>query len=170
MKCAVLCNGPSRVDFQSREGYTYVIGCNIPWFKEVDATVIVDEIVVDRWHREPDIISVPAYFSTRAWRHTDTHHRRDFFIPRMIGVVDVLPDYDSSGHVAVSCMIMKGFKEIDVWGCDSWFDQTIVSYTHQYFKNLNPDDSKKHVIGWRNRWKTIMEEFPDVTINFKRAK
>ena len=170
MKCAVLCNGPSRVDFQSREGYTYVIGCNIPWFDEVDATVVLDEAVVDAWYKEPDLIKVPAYFSRHAWAWTDVGHRREFFRPRLIEMVSVLPEYDSSGHVAVTCMIKKGFTEIDVWGCDSWFDQTIVSYTHGYVKNLNPDDSKRHVVGWRNRWKAIMEGYPDVTINFKRAK
>jgi hypothetical protein len=170
MKCAVLCNGPSRVDFQSRDGYTYVIGCNIPWFDEVDATVVLDEAIVDMWYKEPDLIKVPAYFSRHAWAWTDVGHRREFFRPRLIEMVSPSPEYDSSGHVAVTCMIKKGFKQIDVWGCDSWFDQTIVSYTHGYVRNLNPDDSKRHVVGWRNRWKAIMEGYPDVTIEFKRAK
>jgi hypothetical protein len=166
MKCAVLCNGPSRVDFQSREGYTYVIGCNIPWFDGVDATVVLDEAIIEKWIKDPDLIKVPAYFSRKAWAWTDVGNRRDFFRLYLIELIDILPDFDSSGHNAVKCMIRKGFKEIDIYGCDSWFEQTIVSYTHSYIKNLNPPDDPKRVKGWRGRWNEIMEANPDVKLNF----
>ena len=167
MKCAVLCNGPSRVDYRPSTEYNYVIGCNVPW-TDVDATVVLDENVIERWSKEPDLIKVPAYFSRKAWMYTDEIKKRDFFIPYMIEIIDILPEFDSSGHNAVSCMIRKGYTEIDIYGCDSWFDQTIVSYTHQYFKNLNPDDSKKHVNGWRKRWNNIMAGNPEVKLNFIR--
>jgi hypothetical protein len=62
MKCAVLCNGPSRFDYQPSTEYDYVIGCNVPW-TDVDATVIVDEVVVERWSKQPDLNKLPAYFS-----------------------------------------------------------------------------------------------------------
>lgn len=165
MKCAVLCNGPSRVDYQPSTEYDYVIGCNVPW-TDVNATVVLDEIVIDRWCKEPNLIKVPAYFSRKAWMHTDSIKKRDFFIPYMIEIIDILPDFDSSGHNAVKCMIRKGYKEIDIYGCDSWFEQTIVSYTHKYFNNLNSNDSKKHVIGWRKRWQEIIDGSPQVQFNF----
>jgi hypothetical protein len=167
MKAAVLCNGPSRVDYRPSTEYNYVIGCNIPW-TTVDATVVLDENVIERWSKQPDLIKVPVYFSRKAWMYTDEIKKRDFFIPYMIEIIDILPEFDSSGHNAVSCMIRKGYTEIDIYGCDSWFEQTIVSYTHQYFKNLNPDDSKKHINGWRTRWNNIMAGSPEVKLNFIR--
>ena len=165
MKTAVLCNGPSRNLFNSSDGYHYIIGCNVPWTK-VDATVVLDENVIDRWAKEPELITVPTYFSRKAWMHTDSIKKRSFFEKYFIDIVDILPEYDTSGHNAVKCAIKRGAVEIDIYGCDSWFEQTIVSYTHKYFKNLNPDDSKKHVIGWRKRWQEIIDGNPTVKINF----
>jgi hypothetical protein len=169
MRIAVLCNGPSRVDYTSSLGYDYVIGCNVPW-TEVDATVVLDEIVIDLWSKTPDLITVPVYFSRKAWMYTDSIKKRSLFEPYLIEILDILPDFDSSGHNAVKCAIRKGASEVDVYGCDSWFEQTIVSHSHKYFKNLNPDDSAKHVNGWRKRWKEIMDGSPDVKINFIRKE
>jgi hypothetical protein len=169
MKAAVLCNGPSRNLFNSTDGYNYIIGCNVPWTK-VDATVVVDEIVVERWAREPELITVPAYFSRKAWMYTDSIKKRSFFEQYFIDIIDILPDFDSSGHNAAKCAIKKGATTLDIYGCDSWFEQTIVSHTHKYFKNLNPDDSKKHVIGWRKRWQEIMDGSPHVQFNFIRKE
>ena len=169
MKCAILCNGPSRVDYQPSLEYDYVIGCNVPWTK-VDATVVLDEHVVYRWANEPELIQCKAYFSRKAWMETDAIKKRNFFLPFLIEVIDVLPEYDSSGHHAARCAIRRGATHLDIYGCDSWFEQNIVSYTHKYFKNLNPDDSKKHVIGWRKRWKEIMDGSPNVQFNFIRKE
>lgn len=168
MKCAVLCNGPSRVDYQPSSDYEYIIGCNIPWTK-VDATVILDINVVKYWHKNPGAINVPAYFSEHAWRET-RFADRDFFKPYFIDLVKPLPEYDSSGHVACSLVINKGYKQIDIYGCDSWFESTTESYTHEYIDSRATRDSKKHVIGWRNRWQNIMNGHPDVQINFIRKE
>jgi hypothetical protein len=167
MKVAVICNGPSSNDFDDSLCYDYRIGCNIPRFK-VDATVVLDENVIDRWAKEPELITVPTYFSRKAWMHTDSIKKRPFFEKFLIEIIDILPEYDSSGHNAAKCAIRKGATVLDIYGCDSWFEQTIVSHTHKYFKNLNPDDSKKHVDGWRKRWKEIMDGSPDVQFNFIR--
>lgn len=167
MKAAVLCNGPSRNDYTTRTGYDFVIGCNIPWC-DVDATVVLDEAVVQKWSSQPDLISVPAYFSRKAWMFTDEIKKRKFFEKFLIELVDVLPEYDSSGHHAAMACARRGASEIDIYGCDSWFDQTIASYTHKYFKNLNPDDSKKYVYGWRNRWNHIINQNPNIKFTFIR--
>ena len=167
MKCAVLCNGPSRTDYVDATPYEFVIGCNIPWTK-VDATVVLDESVIDYWYKNQSCIDVPVYFSRKAWMYADSIRKRPFFERYMIELVDTLPEYDSSGHQATRCCLRKGATEIDIYGCDSWFDQTIVSHTHQYVKNLNPDDSKKHVIGWRTRWTELMNSNPSVNFNFIR--
>jgi hypothetical protein len=167
MKIAVLCNGPSRTLFTQPEKYDFIIGCNIPWTK-VDATIVLDEQVVRHWAKNPESITCPAVFSRKAWMETDCvkEKKRDFFVPFLIELVDVRPEYDSSGHHAVKYALRKGAKGIDIYGCDSWWAQTIVSHTHKYIKNLNPDDSQQHVFGWRKRWLEIIDCYPDVTFNF----
>ena len=51
MKAALLCNGPSRSLFTSTNGYNYLIGCNVPW-RQVDATVVLDVGVVQKWWKD----------------------------------------------------------------------------------------------------------------------
>ena len=169
MKASLLCNGPSREDFlPHKREYDYIMGCNAPWYDSCDATIIVDEIMMDRWFDNKDLINCNSYFSRKAYMYGSVNKFRHFFDDKLIEIVDVAPEWDSSGHVGCKILINQGWKEIDIWGCDSWFDQTIVSYTHTITPNLNPDDSKKHVDNWRKHWVTIMSENPDVTINFRR--
>jgi hypothetical protein len=60
----------------------------------------------------------------------------------------------------------KGFTEIDIYGCDSWFEQTTVSSTWDIIITpRNPNDIKK-VKGWRDRWHTLMNKYPDSRVNF----
>jgi hypothetical protein len=164
MKAAVLCNGPSRVDYQPSTEYNYIMGCNIPWTR-VDATVVLDIGVVDKWlkHKIPQ---TPTWFSEHAWRETKFKDR-NYFKDSFLGLVKPLPEYDSSGHVACSKLIELGYTEIDIFGCDSWFEDVTDSYTHQ-FTDTRPQDRSKHIVGWRKRWKTIMDGNPDVKLNFIR--
>lgn len=167
MKCAVLCNGPSKVLYKDNSDYDYVIGCNIPWTR-VHATVLLDKEVVRLWDKDPTLINVPAYFSVDAWRETDGIKNREFFIPFLLELVEYKIEYFSSGHVAVTKAIEKGYTGIDIYGCDSYFEFNIVSYTHKFIKNANADDSYKHVVNWRNNWNMIINNNPEVKINFIR--
>jgi hypothetical protein len=164
MKAAVLCNGPSKDDFDNNVCYDYRIGCNIPWTK-VDATVVLDIGVVDKWLKNK-IPNVPTWFSEHAWRETKFKDR-NYFKDSFLGIVKPLPEYDSSGHVACSKAIELGYKEINIYGCDSWFTDVTDSYTHQ-FTDTRPKDRSKHIVGWRTRWNTIINANPDVVINFIR--
>lgn len=162
MKCAVLCNGPSRSLFTSADGYDYLIGCNIPW-RQVDSTVVLDIGVVAKWHKHK-LPNVPTWFSAHAWRET-RFKDREFFKNSFLGLVKPLPEYDSSGHVACSKVIELGYKEIDIFGCDSWFTNNTDSVTHKYC-DTRPSNTDNHVEGWRKRWNSIMTNNPDVKINF----
>lgn len=164
MKAAVLCNGPSRSAYNPDKEYAFRIGCNIPWTK-VDCTVVLDEQVVRKWAKQQDLITVPTYFSVKAWRETDLLGR-EFFRQFLIDLVEPLPEYDSSGHVACSQAIKKGYKDIDIYGCDSWFTQNVDSYTRQFIKSNTIHTPDTHSIGWRKRWKQIMDNNPDVKLNF----
>ena len=162
MKAAVLCNGPSRTLYTADGGYDYIIGCNIPW-TQVDSTVVLDIGVVQQWYKKK-IPQVPTWFSEHAWRETKFTDRQ-YFEKYLLGLVRPLPEYDSSGHVALSQVLKLGYKTIDIYGCDSWFTTNTDSYTHQY-SDSRPNDMSKHIDGWRKRWCDVMSNHPDVTVNF----
>lgn len=162
MRAAVLCNGPSRVLFNSTAGYSYLIGCNIPW-RQVDSTVVLDIGVVDSWLKNK-IPPTPTWFSEHAWRETKFKDR-NYFMSSFLGLVKPLPEYDSSGHVACSKLIELGYDDIHIYGCDSWFTNITDSYTHQY-SDTRAKDTSKHIIGWRNRWNSIINNHPEIKITF----
>ena len=162
MKAALLCNGPSRVVFQPSLEYNYLIGCNIPW-TEVDSTVVLDVGVVQQWFKRK-IKPVPTWFSRHAWRETNFTNRK-YFQESFLGLVDPLPQYDSSGHVACSKLIELGYKQIDIYGCDSWWSDVTNSHTHQY-TDTRPENTSKHIVGWRKRWNTIISSNEEVNITF----
>lgn len=162
MTAAVLCNGASRSLFTSANRYHYIIGCNIPW-RKVDATVVLDIGVVQQWYKRK-IAPIPIWFSEHAWRETKFTDRK-YFEEYMLGLVRPLPEYDSSGHVALSQVISLGYKEVNIYGCDSWFTTNTDSYTHQY-SDSRPNDMSKHIIGWRKRWNDIISSNPEVNVNF----
>jgi hypothetical protein len=167
MKCAVLCNGPSRVAYIPSTEYDFVIGCNIPW-TDVDATVVLDEAVVELWAKTPDLIKVPTYFSVAAWRQTDAvrkYQPREFFKKFMVEIITPMYPFHSSGHNACEIAIKKGYKQIDIYGCDSWFSSVVESYTRSFVPKGGAE-GMKHVQGWRKRWHEIMTAHPDVTLNF----
>jgi hypothetical protein len=165
-KVAVLCNGPSRSAYNPNTEYAYRIGCNIPWTK-VDCTVVLDEEIVRKWAKQQDLIDVPTYFSVNAWRETYSTRIRDtFFRKYMVEVIKPHYPYHSSGHNAAEIVIKLGYKELDIYGCDSWFSQNVDSYTRQFIKSTTQNTPDMHTAGWRKRWKDIIAANPDVKINF----
>jgi len=163
MKAAVLCNGPSRTLFVNPDRYNYLIGCNFPW-RQVDSTVVLDIQVVQKWYKEQTLINVPTWFSENAWRETRFKERK-FFEPFFLGLVKQLPEHDSCGHVACRKVIELGFNEIDIYGCDSWFQYDNESHTHQWVDSRSID-KKKQIDAWRKHWNNIIANHPDVNINF----
>jgi hypothetical protein len=156
MKAAVLCNGPSRVAFDSTLEYNYIIGCNIPWTK-VNATVIFDKDVLEKWETPSAF-----YASVEAWRECK---KRDKFKDHLIEIFEAPNDIPTSGHEAARRVISMGAKEIDIYGCDSWFTNNTESYTHQ-FVDSRAIDMNKQISAWRARWYQLMARHPDIKINF----
>jgi hypothetical protein len=163
MKAAVLGNGPSKELFTCRKEYEFVIGCNIPW-TAVDATIVLDKEIIEKWAKNPELIQCDTYFSVDAWRHTDSIKKRDIFRPYLKELITPKYPYHSSGHNACEVSIKLGYKFIDIYGCDSWFSDVTLSHTRKYIKNGGA--CAKHITGWRNRWKEIIEKHPEVEINF----
>lgn len=167
MKAAVVCNGPSRFAFQENLEYNYIIGCNIPWTK-VKSTVILDGNVIDRWSRNPELISCPAYFTTRAWRIAGEYRFRDYILDNNL-FIDLMPDYPefySTGHVAALIMCENDFTELDIFGVDSMFEDTVESFTNTLVKDHNPDSEMQRIVNWRKNWSKIQSDYPEVTFNF----
>jgi hypothetical protein len=164
MRAAVLCNGPSRARFQSRSQYEYVIGCNIPW-TQVDATVVLDREIVDQYVKQPELLSSKIYFSRQAWQYTDSIRKRNLFESVFAGIIDPKYPFYSSGHGALETIIRNGATDVDIYGCDSWFEYNIDSFTHQY-ANTSFHNERKCIDEWRIKWKAIIMKHPDVNITF----
>lgn len=165
-RCAVLCNGSSRFAFKSKQGYNYVIGCNIPW-TEVDTTVIIDEEVVKYLANNPRLIRFAIKFSENAWRYTDGIKKRSYFVYHFDGLIKVPREpYYSSGHAAVQLAIDEGYTEIDIYGCDSYFDSGMESYTHQFVDSTSPDNHIRTLSAWKARWDYIIQKYPAIWFNF----
>lgn len=165
MKCAVLGNGPSRSAYVSRDGYDLVIGCNIPW-TEVDRTMIIDEAVVLKWSRDPNLIPCPASFIRSTWMYTDSIKFRKYLLENNLfaSLEPTLYDH-SSGHYAAVIAIKQGYKYIDLYGIDLWFEDTLETYTRGFIDD-NPSLTK--IPRWRQYWKDLIAKHPDVVFNFIR--
>ena len=83
----------------------------------------------------------------------------------MIEIVDPNYPWHSAGHIAVEAMMRKGFTEIDIFGCDSWFENTLESHTHKY-ADTSSSNVNACITGWKTRWQTLMGNNPHVTLNF----
>jgi len=169
MKAAVICNGPSRFAFQESLEYNYVIGCNIPWIK-VDATVILDGNIIHKWAQDLKLISCPVFFTTRAWRITDEVKIREYIENNNL-FIDLMPDYPehfSSGHIAALIMCENDFTELDIFGVDSMFKDTVESFTNTLVYDHNPDSEQQRIVAWRKYWDKLQNDYPDVTFNFIR--
>jgi hypothetical protein len=164
MKCAVLCNGPSRISFQTRDGYDFLIGCNIPW-TEVDATVVLDREIVNKLARSPELIKYKIYFSRHGWMHTDAIRKRNLFQDAFAGIIDPKYPFYSSGHGALETAIKRGATEVDIYGCDSWFQYDLSSHTHQYANTSYPD-KYKCIDEWRIKWNDIINAHSHIKIEF----
>lgn len=168
-KAACLCNGPSRVSYVPSTDYSFVIGCNIPW-TDCDATIIVDEGIIKLWNDDPELVKSKVVYSERSWAFAQTLNK-PIFNERCLGVRKVKDKQShSSGHVAVEVLIEMGYTDIDVYGCDSWFNlREGDSYTRKYVPISSPNQELRSYgrqQGWKLRWQRIIESNPNVKITF----
>jgi hypothetical protein len=170
MKAAVVGNGPSRFAYTPSDGHSYTIGCNIPWTK-VDSTIILDDNVIQRWSKDLSLISCPAFFTTKSWRTTDEVKIREYILNTGL-FIDMLPDFPeffSAGHVAAKLMCEMNYTELDIFGIDSLFRDTVESFTNTLVYDYNPDSEKQRIVNWRKNWDKLQNDYPDVTFNFIKA-
>jgi len=164
----VLCNGPRWKHYKPNGLYT--MGCNFPPVP-VDATSIIDRDVIRVWATDNVKMLTNKVVLNRASSETIKEHRRFFSLEqntiKVLGTVNVLRNYYSSGHWAAYAMIRLGFTELDIYGCDSYFDVDIGSYTDNFVEKGKPNYNPKFVGEWRKSWKRLsQEEGKGVTFNF----
>ena len=171
MKCAILGNGPSRSAYSPDKEYAYRIGCNIPW-AVTDCTIIIDPDVVTAWSFKLELIKCPVWISRVAYRHSagvriqpTKVKMRDWIEDNNLFLgIEPQPEHYSSGHIATMKAVQMGYKYIDLYGFDSYFTDTMDSYTRLHVV----DKPMNHIIKWRGVWDKIIESHPDIKFNFIR--
>lgn len=169
MKCAILGNGPSRSLYSPRNNYTVKIGCNIPWTK-VDWTMVSDEEVILAWSKNANIINCPIYASVEAWRYSASIKFREYIIGQslFLGLFQRPRETSDtkycSGHFAAIKAIELGYKHLDLYGMDSYFEDNVESSTREFIPRVPINNAAK----WRKVWDQIISSNPDVVFNFIR--
>jgi hypothetical protein len=161
----ILGNGPSKHLFD-RSG-DFVIGCNIPGDTfSVDATVIADEEIVWILKSNPNIIQCPIIVSTKAWEKM-----KELRIDDQFTILHVFKpkEWYNAAHYAADFLLEFGECDgINIWGCDSIFQDNIESTTDQFVKKENPADMK-FIRNWRRIWNDIFDQNPNVNFNAMRV-
>lgn len=161
---AVVGNGPSGESYDLSADY--VIACNIPSKKySVDATVIVDEEIVWLLKNNPELIEVPVILSNKAWEKM-----KELKIDNQFEILDSFrsEEWHNAGHYAAK-YLMKNVEcdTIQIWGCDSYFEDTIDSTTDELVEKRNDNTFIRH---WRGVWNQIIDNNPRISFEIKRNK
>ena len=163
MRGVVLGNGPSR-SYYDLSG-DFVIGCNIPNNHfSVDATIICDEEIVWILKNDLTLIQVPVIISNKVYekmkelkidQHFSIHH------------VFKTKDWYNTAHYATEFLLDFGCSEVDVWGCDSIFEDNIASETDEYIPKQDKAEGR-FIRNWRNVWANLVEKYGEHRISFIR--
>jgi hypothetical protein len=133
--------------------------------------VVLDIQMVKAWDKQRDIIKCPVYYSRQSYDYA-IQLDKDFFRPFAIGVMEIQSHAHSSGHNAVELMITKGFRKIDVYGCDAYFNQSkSESFTRAFVPIESPNaELRAHskMVGWKARWNQLLDDNPQCEIKFIR--
>jgi len=145
------------------------MGCNIPW-ANVNGTTIVDVGVVRNFatlnYKECDLfLTLKCYHVLCGFKHNNVK-----IVDKLkCKIIDKQKPFFSSGHMAALELIKMGSTTIDIYGCDSYFDDVIDSFTWRYVPSYANDKHKaKQLIEWRKNWASIKDEF-NVEMNFIKA-
>jgi hypothetical protein len=165
MKGVILGNGPSK-HLYDRSG-DIIIGCNFPGEEySVDATVICDEEIVYILKTTPNLITCPIIISEKVFEKLKELKLVDKYI---ILCVFKVRDWHNAAHYAAQYLITTGCEEIDVWGCDSMFSETISSSTDAFVPKSDSDGAR-FIKKWRAVWNALFVYYPDITFQVMKIK
>jgi hypothetical protein len=161
----VLGNGPSK-HLYDRSG-DFTLGCNIPGKEfSVDATVICDEEIIWILKNDPTVIDCPLIISNKAFEKLKELRLEKHFV---IHHVFKAREWYNTAHYAAEYLAEFGCDQIDVWGCDSIFENNISSTTDVYVK-------KEDTVGdrftrqWRRIWNEIFDSHSNIKFTVIRIK
>ena len=165
MKCAVLCNGPSRSAYDPNKEYAYRIGCNIPWTK-VDCTVILDPQLVKVLIRDISLIDCKVYFSQDVMEYVEQVAAKQLF--DTLGIIQKTHKGLSSGNLACLKAVDLGYTDIDIYGADAMTTNDIRSnnVSKSYTRNFLDSDSMNMSPNWRTNFNKMIKDHPNVKFNF----
>ena len=110
------------------------------------------------------------FVTKQAWRTTDEVKFRNFITNRYyIEIIDSeykLPEIYSTGHAAAKIACNMNYNELDIYGCDSYFTDTVKSYTNDFVVDINIDSEQQRINTWRLHWDTLQKDYPHITFNF----
>lgn len=160
MKTAILGNGPSRILYNSENDFDLVIGCNIPWTK-VDATILCDREIVDVIKNDFILIQVPVIISNIVYERM-----KEFRIVESFTILDVFKpkEWHNAAHYAADYLMTKEVEEIQIYGCDSIFENDLSSVTDEKIEKKM--DSDRFIRQWRKVWSKKFEN--DIKFVIKR--
>lgn len=153
----VLGNGPSNQSYD-RSG-DFVLGCNIPNERfSVDATVVCDEEIIWILKSDPSLITCPLILSTKAYEKLKELRLEDKFV---IHHVFKPKEWYNTAHYAAEYLAEFGCSHINIWGCDSIFENDISSSTDAYVKKEDKVGDR-FTKQWRRIWNDIFASYSNV--------
>ena len=157
----ILGNGPSKQAYD-RKG-DIVLACNIPTKDfSADATVICDEEIVWVLKNNLTLIEIPVIISTKVFEKMKELQIQDYFD---IKEVFHPKDWHNTAHYAADYLMGLGCTEIHLWGCDSIFNDSVVSTTSNYTKQTTVGDNR-FLKNWRRVWDNKMKNALENGVHF----
>lgn len=149
--------------YPGRDGYDFVMGCNIPW-AEVDGLTLID-VSVARYYAT-HIPNCKFFLPNFCWnvlkeyKHSGIKTTKYIIDSNRFGrIIEDPKDLYSSGHMAALELIRLGATEIDIYGCDSYFNYTIESSTWEHVPSLaNKNRQAEQIKSWKHNWDLIKSQ------------
>lgn len=138
------------------------IGCNVPW-KNTEYTFLFDIQTTILIPLIPKTCKIVAH--SRVFNKTIDKTRIAFRFDCGVDNKNILRC--SSGHYAAMFMIYKGFKELNIYGCDSWFDTNNYRDSFTDSKINKPINFVKDLgTHWKKQWELMILQHKHIVFNF----
>lgn len=168
MRGIVLGNGPSKIYYNFRDRTEDIaIGCNISGKDyKVDKSVISDTEIVWVLKNYLNLVSVPIIISSIALDKMKELHIDHYY---EVEHIFKLKEWYNAAHYATEYLIAKGCDKIDIYGCDSIFEDTIASSTDEHVEKTT-ELQDKFLTHWREIWRNIFDSNRKVSFNVIQLK
>ena len=161
-------NGPSWVDFVRTDPEDLVIGCNATRVPDADLTTLSDLRLVYKIREKVLSVNCPVLVNQKVydWLQTDKGRAVGLEVVDIYHRPDHIEPLDlSSAHYAAMWVLPKHQpKELHIWGCDSLFEDHILSYTDEVVDHSAKSDPSKMLIvaqRWRKEWTNLENQYTE---------